>query len=525
MKRSAAILIVVASAVALSAQGKSKWVYLGDGQRLQYRADARGNRIMDFSHAGYMGGGVTLPSVRAARTIGPVTGDSTAHIQAAIDEVSRLTPDASGFRGAVVLQPGTYEVAGPLRIAAGGVVLRGGGSGDAGTIVRVSGPPHRFLDMSGAGSWHLEGQPAAIAEAYVPSGSDSFTVDSASTFKAGDRIVIRRPVTEAWIRFMGMDKLSRDGKPQTWIKAGTIIDTDRLIESIAGNRITVDVPLSDSFDAAHLDPPGASVVKYTFSGRIERVGFESMRVIAPARDVPISQSQYTLLRMNAVSDGWVRDVAVENTQNTITIGHTVRRVTLESVRIGHAVPFSGAASPADIAISGTQILVHRSSVRGRRVWPVVTQAGVTGPNVILNFTSDEAGVAPHQRWATGLLVDSSEFRNGTERRPNIAFSNREYAGSGHGWSVGWAVAWNVKADYLLVQQPPGAKNWCIGCTGRPTSMLWHGNQIPIPEIPSETFESPGLAVAPPSLYLAQLRDRLGEAAVKRIGYAGSANVR
>jgi hypothetical protein len=156
-------------------------------------------------------------------------------------------------------------------------------------------------------------------------------------------------------------------------------------------------------------------------------------------------------------------------------------------------------------------------VSGKGIWPVVTQAGVTGPNVVLHFRSEEAGVAPHQRWATGLLVDSSEFATGTERRPNIAFSNREHAGSGHGWSVGWAVAWNVKAEYLLIQQPPGARNWCIGCTGRPTPILWHGKPIPIPEIPSDTFESPGVPVEPASLYLAQLGDRLGAAAVAAIG--------
>jgi len=114
-------------------------------------------------------------------------------------------------------------------------------------------------------------------------------------------------------------------------------------------------------------------------------------------------------------------------------------------------------------------------------------------------------------------VDSSEFTGGSDRRPNIAFSNREYAGSGHGWSVGWAVAWNVKAEVLLIQQPPGAKNWCIGCTGRFTPILWHGNRIPIPESPSETHESPGAPVTPASLYLAQLRDRLGEQALRNIG--------
>ena len=57
--------------------------------RLQYAADARGNRIMDFSHAGYKGGGVRIPDVRVARTVRPAAGDNTTHIQAAIDEVSQ----------------------------------------------------------------------------------------------------------------------------------------------------------------------------------------------------------------------------------------------------------------------------------------------------------------------------------------------------------------------------------------------------------------------------------------------------
>jgi hypothetical protein len=515
------LLLVFLCAVALSGQGKSKWVYQGDvyhGQRLEYGTDALGNRIMDFSHAGYKGGGVGLPTVRVSRRLRPAPGDNTLPIQAALDAVAALPLARDGFRGAVVLAPGTYEVGGTLKLAASGVVLRGSGAGDGGTLIRVTGTPHRFLEMGGTGSWVPQGESSAITTAYVPSGADAFEVESTAGLKAGDRILVQRPVTEAWIRFMEMDTLVRDGKPQTWIKPGVVHSADRGIKSIAGKRVTLDVPLSDSYDAKYLNPPGASVVRYSFPGRIENVGVESMRVMAPGQDVPITQGQYTLLRMNAVSDGWVRGVTVEDTQNTITIGHSVRRVTLENVHVRHSVPFSGAASPADFAVSGTQILVHRSSVSGKRVWPVVTQAGVTGPNVILHFTADEAGVAPHQRWATGLLVDSSEFTNGTDRRPGLAFSNREHAGSGHGWSAGWSVAWNVKTDVLVVQQPPGAKNWCIGCTGRHATILWHGGPIAVPETPSETFESPGVPVAPASLYLAQLRDRLGAKALRSIGY-------
>ncbi len=56
------------------------------------------------------------------------------------------------------------------------------------------------------------------------------TVDSAAPFRVGDPVVIQRAATEAWIRFMNMDTLVRDGKPQTWLKAGTILthDDDRI---------------------------------------------------------------------------------------------------------------------------------------------------------------------------------------------------------------------------------------------------------------------------------------------------------
>src|SRR5437667_216009 len=76
-------------------------------------------------------------------------------------------------------------------------------------------------------------------------------------------------------------------------------------------------------------------------------------------------------------------IAVQETQNGIAISPTARRITLERVRIRHSLPHTSAAAPADIAISGTQILIDRCSVSGKGVWPVVTQNGVTEPNVVL----------------------------------------------------------------------------------------------------------------------------------------------
>ncbi|MCU1238236.1 MAG: hypothetical protein JWP63_6203, partial [Candidatus Solibacter sp.] len=392
------------AAVLLFAQGKSEWVSFGPDHLLHYKADERGNRIMDFSSAGYQGGGVKLPSPAVARKLAPIKGDNTAQIQAALD----------GASGAVLLGPGEYEVAGTVSITKSNVVLRGDGA-----VILLMGKPHRFLDIHGSGTWQAEGAPAKILDAYVPAGADSFRVDG--VFHAGDHVLIQRPVTDEWVHFMGMDTLVRDGKPQTWIKAGSVVRTDRVVKAVSGDRVTLDVPLSDSLDAKFTS---ATMVRYTFAGRLREVGVEKLRITAPFEDIPITGPQYTALRIDNVEDAWVRDLDIQETQNGITIGAAAKRVTFDNVRIAHSATHSGAAAPADFAIQGTQILLNRCAVSGDGTWPVVTQAQVTGPNVVLNFVAEHAGIAPHQRWATGLLVDGAKLPGTTERKQGLAFSNR-----------------------------------------------------------------------------------------------------
>lgn len=65
-------------------------VYPGTDGRLVYVADSLGNKIPDFSNAGYKGGGVPIPYVAIRETVRPVFGDNSANIQAAIDRVSAL---------------------------------------------------------------------------------------------------------------------------------------------------------------------------------------------------------------------------------------------------------------------------------------------------------------------------------------------------------------------------------------------------------------------------------------------------
>jgi hypothetical protein len=487
----------------------SHWVYPGPGGKLVYKRTERGDRIMDFSAAGYRGGGVAIPEVPVRRTVGPPDGDATAAIQEAIDQVSQL-PLTDGFRGAVLLRPGTYRCERTLLIAAAGVVLRGSGAGPGGTTIRMTGLPHACIAIRGPGAPTSSGRPSRIADAYVPAGATAVTVADASAFRVGDALFVRRPVTDAWVSFMGMDTLVRDGRRQTWVRGETL--AERTIRAIDGNRVTFDVPLPDSIDARYLDPPGAALVKCSHPGRIAQVGVEDLHILAPPQDVTITQPHHSALRVSNAIDGWVRHMAIDDTVNSLTLGGTARRITVEDVTIRHSVPTRGSAKPADFAANGSELLFHRCAAKGDNVFFFVTGAKATGPNVLLNgtFEGDQA-VEPHQRWATGLLLDGCRVRGG-----GIDLMNRGEMGSGHGWTIGWAVAWNCVADRLLIQQPPGAVNWAIGCRGERKLRARPFAREPL--LPEGVYDAHETLVAPASLYLAQLRERLGAAALKAIGY-------
>ena len=125
--------LMVAAAVAVFIAPARAWesarVRYDSNGRLFYPSDTSGNRIPDYSHAGCKGGGVSLPTVPVVLTLSPVSGDDTASIRAAIDQVGTLPVQANGYRGTLLLTAGVYDVAGTVRVNQSGVVLSGVGDG------------------------------------------------------------------------------------------------------------------------------------------------------------------------------------------------------------------------------------------------------------------------------------------------------------------------------------------------------------------------------------------------------------
>jgi hypothetical protein len=173
MKRLIPVLIAcTAAAPDLAAQApNSAWVFPAASGDLLYQLDERGQRIADFSDCGYRGGTVPLPSVSAQIDpsrwvkVSPGAGDAAALIQAAINTVAAMTPDANGWRGVVDLNPGEYQVGttgslGAATVTNGGsgytsapsVTITGGGGSGATATATVTAGVVAVVNITNSGS-------------------------------------------------------------------------------------------------------------------------------------------------------------------------------------------------------------------------------------------------------------------------------------------------------------------------------------------------------------------------------------
>ncbi len=503
----------------------SKWVFYDSSGKLHYKSlDAQGDKIMDFSTAGYEQGAAPIPTAPVKATVSPSGADDTANIQAAIDSVSAMILNpATGLRGAVLLKPGSYSVSGSLTITASGVVLRGSGNGDSAatnTVITMTeaATPYPLVVMGSSGNEPTYvGSRTSITDAYVPAGTSTVDIASTADLAVGDTVVIERPVTAAWESFMGMtpsDLGTTCGSSAcNWITVGNNgLKTDRTIAAIDGNEITLDAPMSDSINSTYCGVDGATLQAYTFSGRISQVGVENLRAIAPPPPdnlVPPTPS-YQFVVTYSVLNAWVRNLTAQDTLQSVDIESYSKQVTVSNVAITHTVTQTASAKFMEFYIAGgTQVLMDTVSDVADNMFFFSTSSETQGPNVLRNGAFEgNLGVEPHQRWATGLLVENTTITGIDGSTPGyINLWDRGDYGTGHGWAIGWGVVWNATANQFTIQQPPGSENWCIGCVGAQVTKAAPGGSTVLPQ---GAIDSPGTYVYPPSLYQAQLAQRLGK---------------
>ncbi|MCZ8514219.1 hypothetical protein O9H85_17645 [Paenibacillus filicis] len=531
--------------------GNSRAAFTDRGGRLAYVPDYRGNRLPDFSGAGYRGGGIGLPEVPVRVTIDPVCGDNTSHIQEAIDRISRLPADERGIRGAVLLKKGVYEIAGQLEIRTGGIVLRGEGQGDPcrlwydpdrrqtleelkkelaaqkTTVLVATGSERRRLLKLHGDERRVRLKQAEteirIADSYVPVGVNTFRLEEPFAFREGDQVILTRTGNAEWIGEIGMDRIPprEDGGSITqWTPFD--LEFELVVIRVEGHQVTLDSSLVNAVENRY---GGGTLQKFDDPGRIGEVGVEHLRAIAywqPNADgVDDTRHADGFVDLDYLKNAWVRNVTAEHfngTNGAFRTGRGSKWVTIQdcSSLVADRKYYNGPGyDPTGRTFYETKVYVGRygfyligQSALVQRCFALNNRHGftlgsrVTGPNVFLDCIGEQplTWSEPHHRWSIGGLYDNVHDL--------ISLMNRLNMGSGHGWAGANYVAWNTEGT-LVAHQPPTAQNWAIGHIGKKDP---GGNRGP-----DAYWESHGRHVEPRSLYLQQLKDRLGVDAPRSIG--------
>ena len=87
-----AILSILIISNICSQDWQSNIVYFGDDDKLVYERDSLGNAIPDFSYVGYKNRNDTIPFIPVVKTISPIEGDNTSHINNTLFEIALNNP-------------------------------------------------------------------------------------------------------------------------------------------------------------------------------------------------------------------------------------------------------------------------------------------------------------------------------------------------------------------------------------------------------------------------------------------------
>ncbi len=489
-----------------SSKAQENWspehVFYGKGGKLTYTPDEQGNTIPDFSNVGYKYGDAPIPNIATVIEVSPVEGDDGAVIQAALDSLYSLSPDENGFRGAVLLKSGTYQISGQIKISKSGIVLRGEGDTENGTLIIAEGTSTRDLinvDNDSRRTVFSESR-KSIVEDYVPVGRKFVIISSTSGYEVGDDIVLYRPGTSKWIADIKMNQITPSSGTKQWSASSYSFYFERKITKISGDTLFFRNPVVMAMEKTY---GGGAVYKYSFN-RLQNIGIENICLKSAYTSETDENHSWSAIGIYSVQNCWVRNVTAwyfalscaklgsQSRLTTVLNCHSKEQKSI--ITGGRRYPFQTSGS--------LNLFKNCTSTEARHDY--ATGARVCGPNVFTRCTAANvyADIGPHHRWAMGTLYDIIE----TDGAINV--QDRDDMGTGHGWAGANQVFWNCKGESSICQSPwVSAKNYNFGFVGNKASGAragrpdgeWVGHNVP--------------NIFPVSLYEAQLKNRLSDSTI------------
>lgn len=473
-------------------QKKASPVALAEDGRLAYAPDSLGNRIVDFSYAGYMAGAQVIPDAPIRVTVPAREGDATARIQAAIDYVGNLPLDTNGLRGAVLLGAGVHKVLSGVVMKKSGVVLRGAGMGENGTVLLGDGRTRETV-VRVLGEDNVVLKPKLrIADAYVPVNALRFEIENAASLKVGDRIRVVRPSTAEWIKSLGMEEFGGETGWLGWKPGQRDITWDRSVIAISGNSITIDAPITTALDDKM---GGGFVVPYQWAGRISHVGVEAIRIESTfnPNNPKDENHRWMGITFENIENAWVRQVTFRHLAGSaVAVYETASKVTAEDCKSLAPVSEIAGQRRNTFFTQGGQTLFQRCYAENG-MHDFATGYCAPGPNAFVQCESrlPNGFSGPIDSWASGVLFDIVNVDGNA-----LSFKNRGQDGQGAGWTAANSVFWQCAASRIENFAPPGAQNFAFGAWA-----AFAGDGF---------WENVNGHIQPRSLYYAQLAGRLGK---------------
>ena len=426
--------------------------------QITYLTDGQGNRILDFSSCGYQASEQDIPSIRNVVFVPWKAGDNTARIQRAIDYVASQTPDASGFRGAVLLDKGEFSLSGSIRITASGIVLRG--MDKEKTVLLKKGVDRgSLIYMEGRNDLNIQDTLQVLSK-YVPVNTKTLEVASGTSLKKGDRIMITRPSGKEWIASLGCDIFGGGISALGWKVGDTDLVWDRTVSEMNGNQITLDAPLTVALDARY---GTSTIMTYQWNGRINNCGVENMTLVSDYdRRYPKDEDHcWTGISIEDAENSWVRQVNFRHfAGSAVIVQRTGSKITVEDCISREPISEIGGMRRCTFHTLGQQTLFQRCySEHG--IHDFAAGFCAAGPNAFVQCDSYESlGFSGSiDAWACGLLFDVVNIDG-----HNLTFKNLGQDKNGAGWNTANSLFWQCTAAEIECYAPTeDAKNRAYGC--------------------------------------------------------------
>ena len=490
IKFSSIFIFTFSLSLFLPVNGQNFSLKVKDG-KINYSQDTKGNRILDFSYCGYKSSEQDIPNLKNVIFVSHIDGDASESIQRAINYVSGLKPDSRGFRGAVLLDKGVFNLDKDLWIQTSGVVLRGTDKHE--TILLKHGVDRSAL-------LHIEGvnnlatkDTFRLISTYIPVNQKTLELASVTNLKVGDRLKVFRPSTKEWIASIKCNIFGGAIDALGWKPGDMDVTWDRIVTAINGNTITINAPLTATIDTQF---GGATVYSYKWNGRITESGVENLTMESDYnRKYPKDEDHcWTGVSIENAENCWVRQISFSHfAGNAVFLQPTSSQITVEDCISKEPVSEIGGLRRIIFYTMG-QLNLFQRCYSEDGINDFAAGYCAPGPNAFVQCEAKRAlGFSGAiDAWACGLLFDVVNIDG-----HNLTFKNLGQSKNGAGWGTANSLFWQCTAAEIECYSPSDeAKNRAYGCWAQ-----FSGD--------GEWAESNN-HVQPRSLYYAQLASRLNK---------------